>query len=149
MQIGSWRTKTSWNRITKINPAMPGINLMALCFFWMFNSVKTFSSCHFTVSTVRCSCRSTVRTLQWYECTWLYLRLRSQWRSEGALSMTGMVKRADRQRWSCRSPLTSCRTDSESRGAPLHSLDLVKDSASTVPFSAFLCFRGACKRRSE
>lgn len=61
------------------------------------------------------------------------------------MRMTGSVKSADRQRWSCKSSLTSCRTHSDSKGAPLHSLDLLKHSASTVPFSVSLCFRGAWK----
>lgn len=71
----------------------------------------------------------------------LYLRLRIQWMSEGAPSITGSVKSADRQRWSCKSSLASCRAHSDSRGAPLHSLA----TASTVPFSVFLCFGGAWK----
>lgn len=74
-----------------------------------------------------------------------YLRLRIQWMSDGAMSMRGNVKSADRQRWSCKSSLTSCRAHSDSRGALLHSLDLLIDSASTVPFSASLCFLGAWK----
>lgn len=88
--------------------------------------------------------RGTMSGQQGSGSNWVeYLRLRIQWMREGAMSMRGRVKSADRQRWSCKSSLTSCRTHSDNRVAPLHSLDLLKDSASTVPFSASLCCRGA------
>lgn len=88
--------------------------------------------------------RGTMSGQQGSGSNWVeYLRLRIQWMREGAMSMRGRVKSADRQRWSCKSSLTSCRTHSDSRVALLHSLDLLKDSASTVPFSASLCCRGA------
>lgn len=57
--------------------------------------------------------------------------------------MRGSVKSTDRQRWSCKSSLTSCSARSDRRGAPLHSLTLPMDSTLTVPFSASLCFLGA------
>lgn len=74
-----------------------------------------------------------------------YLRFRLQWMSDGATSMRGRVRSAERQMCSCKSSLTSCRVRSDRRGAPFHSLDLQCESKSALPFSTSLCFCGAWK----
>lgn len=66
-----------------------------------------------------------------------YLRLCFQWIREGVLNIMVRVSIVDKLKWSWRSSLTSCSTDSDSKGLPLHSLPLLWESVPWKPFSEF------------
>lgn len=65
-----------------------------------------------------------------------YLRFRDQYMSDGAQSIMGRVRRADRLRCSCRSSRTSCSADCVLSGAaPLHSVGRLWQHRAPYPFS--------------